>query len=209
MKLCDYGCEREGKYQQKNGKRCCEIFPQRCPKVREKNSKGLKQSYKDGKRKSIKIIQPLINNERKCTITLRKNLSEKYKELNFEEKPFSERKRILLKKQKGKCAICGIKPFWNNKPLNFHYDHIDGNRLNNSEENNRLICPNCHSQTKTYCRGKKEIINEETLKNELLKTNLNISKSLKNLGVVPGGSNWSKAKEVIRKFNLARVDELA
>ena len=29
-------------------------------------------------------------------------------------------------------------------------DHIDGNSDNNSEENLRLICPNCHSLTSTY-----------------------------------------------------------
>lgn len=29
-------------------------------------------------------------------------------------------------------------------------DHIDGNSENNSEENLRLICPNCHSLTATY-----------------------------------------------------------
>ena len=39
--------------------------------------------------------------------------------------------------------------------------HIDGNYLNNSEENLMLLCPNCHSLTSTYKganlnRGKKE-----------------------------------------------------
>ena len=29
-------------------------------------------------------------------------------------------------------------------------DHIDGNSENNSENNLRLICPNCHSLTATY-----------------------------------------------------------
>ena len=29
-------------------------------------------------------------------------------------------------------------------------EHIDGNYLNNSEENLDLICPNCHSLTATY-----------------------------------------------------------
>lgn len=48
------------------------------------------------------------------------------------------------------CEICGIKE-WNGKPLQCQLDHIDGNRYNNNLENLRIICPNCHSQTETFC----------------------------------------------------------
>lgn len=48
------------------------------------------------------------------------------------------------------CSICGIDS-WNEKPLSLQLDHIDGDRLNNFIENLRLLCPNCHSQTDTYC----------------------------------------------------------
>lgn len=41
-----------------------------------------------------------------------------------------------------------MNPFTNTLPLEI--DHIDGNSENNSEENLRLICPNCHSLTETY-----------------------------------------------------------
>ena len=30
------------------------------------------------------------------------------------------------------------------------FQHIDGNSKNNKEENLTLLCPNCHSLTKTY-----------------------------------------------------------
>lgn len=49
-----------------------------------------------------------------------------------------------------KCAICGIGRIWNGKSINFVLDHIDGDASNNSEENLRLICPNCDSQLDTY-----------------------------------------------------------
>ena len=59
--------------------------------------------------------------------------------------------RYIFTKYDIKCCICGwskINPFTNTLPLEI--DHIDGNSENNSEENLRLICPNCHSLTPTY-----------------------------------------------------------
>lgn len=44
---------------------------------------------------------------------------------------------------------CGIST-WLDKPLSLHLDHIDGDKLNNNQDNLRLLCPNCHSQTDTY-----------------------------------------------------------
>lgn len=56
----------------------------------------------------------------------------------------------ILDKQNHKCAICGIVDVWNNKPLRFILDHIDGDASNNDESNLRLICHNCDSQLSTY-----------------------------------------------------------
>jgi 5-methylcytosine-specific restriction endonuclease McrA len=70
-------------------------------------------------------------------------------------KPFSEisgkgmRFRILHE-QNNQCSECGIGKTWNNKPLTLQLDHIDGDRKNNTRENLRMICPNCHTQTHTY-----------------------------------------------------------
>jgi len=59
-------------------------------------------------------------------------------------------KRFILEEQGNKCAICGIDSYWNDKPLIFVLDHIDGNAANNTRENFRCICPNCDSQLDTY-----------------------------------------------------------
>jgi len=51
---------------------------------------------------------------------------------------------------KYKCYECGIVE-WNNKPLVLQLDHINGDNRDNRIENLRLLCPNCHSQTETFC----------------------------------------------------------
>lgn len=49
------------------------------------------------------------------------------------------------------CALCGISE-WCGRPLVLHLDHINGINNDNRLTNLRLVCPNCHSQTPTYCR---------------------------------------------------------
>jgi len=57
-------------------------------------------------------------------------------------------KRYLLEQREG-CYECGITEH-NSKPITLELDHLDGNWTNNKEENLRMLCPNCHSQTPTY-----------------------------------------------------------
>lgn len=52
------------------------------------------------------------------------------------------------------CECCGITD-WNGKPLVLQLHHIDGNPTNNTIENLQILCPNCHSQTDTYCNKKR------------------------------------------------------
>ena len=50
-----------------------------------------------------------------------------------------------------RCCVCGAPDDWLGSKLSLHLDHINGDRSNNNIENLRFLCPNCHSQTDTYC----------------------------------------------------------
>jgi len=71
--------------------------------------------------------------------------------IDFSKASKSTRKRILLKEQGNNCDICKNPFIWNGLPLTVVEDHIDGDRKNNSRDNMRAVCPNCHSQTPTFC----------------------------------------------------------
>ena len=61
-------------------------------------------------------------------------------------------KNYLIDSRGHACEVCGISE-WMGELAPIELDHTDGNPLNNDLTNLRLICPNCHAQTKTY-KGK-------------------------------------------------------
>lgn len=61
-------------------------------------------------------------------------------------------KEYLLYHHGNVCSGCDITS-WQGKELKMDLDHIDGNPDNNTLENCRLLCPNCHRQTPTYKGG--------------------------------------------------------
>jgi len=58
-------------------------------------------------------------------------------------------KRILLRKKGHKCWECGIEE-WNGQPAPLEIEHVDGNSENNSINNLKILCCNCHALTPTY-----------------------------------------------------------
>lgn len=60
------------------------------------------------------------------------------------------RRQLLADRDGNQCALCGLPPEWNGKPLVFQIDHVDGDRTNNDPTNWRMLCANCHTQTDTF-----------------------------------------------------------
>lgn len=62
------------------------------------------------------------------------------------------KRRLLLDGTlRNECYICGQGPTWNGEPLVMVLDHINGVKLDWSIYNLRMLCPNCNSQTPTFC----------------------------------------------------------
>ncbi|MEU6169303.1 HNH endonuclease signature motif containing protein [Streptomyces tanashiensis] len=51
------------------------------------------------------------------------------------------------------CGRCGVGPEWLGQPMTLEIDHINGDWRDDRRENLRLLCPNCHATTATWCRG--------------------------------------------------------
>lgn len=111
---------------------------------------------------------------------------------------------------KYKCE-CGISNIYNNKPIELDLDHIDGDKSNNTRDNLRWLCPNCHSQTITWknknCKKITKInsIKEIELVNSIKKGG-SISDILKRVGLRRGGANYERIYNVALKYNIKLRD---
>lgn len=52
-----------------------------------------------------------------------------------------------------RCERCGLDS-WLGEPLPLMLDHINDSPTDNRLENLRILCPNCHALTDTWCRAK-------------------------------------------------------
>ena len=111
---------------------------------------------------------------------------------------------LILKKNllEYKCQACLMEPIWNGKQLNFQLDHINGDRKDHRLDNLRWICPNCHSQTETFCSKNSFFSPTKKVSDEDLIKALNESKN-KRQALIKVGLNNGKHYDRIRRLEKA------
>jgi len=98
-----------------------------------------------------------------------------------------------------KCSNCGQEPKWDNNPLVMVLDHINGINNDNRLENLRFLCPNCNSQTETFCRGGKERKPSIRAKDfvKALKATDTIKDALLSLGMEPNANSYARITKLL------------
>lgn len=112
-------------------------------------------------KKCLNCYKDIVNRNKYCSLECQKDYEyksyiEKWKrnDVNGQRGKYQlsmHIKRYLFEKYNYKCCECGwnkVNPYTKKIPLEI--EHIDGNYLNNNEENLKVLCPNCHSLTSTY-----------------------------------------------------------
>lgn len=102
-----------------------------------------------------------------------------------------------------KCENCNNHE-WMGKPIKLELHHIDGDNTNNRLENLQILCPNCHSYTDTFRKGKSALSEKreveyrkfkETLHSNVegnLEPSLNIEEGAETLHDIP---KFNKSKK--------------
>lgn len=78
-----------------------------------------------------------------------------YNRLNGRRETTLKLKRCMIEYGIKEQCSCGQGPTWKGSPLVLQIEHKNGDPLDNRPDNLEFLCPNCHSQTATYCGKKK------------------------------------------------------
>ena len=205
--LCDYGCGQEAQYATSNGKNCCSKSYQSCPALREKNSEGLYKAHQTNPNMYKFDEEARINSNKKAKeMAGQKLLDGSYKGTN------SSIRKILHEQFniKEECQNCGIAE-WQGVKIPLELDHINGDSTNNSVDNLRLLCPNCHSITPTWRgrninTGKVKVTDDELL--TALRKCSNIRQALLEVGLAPKGGNYTRARKLSQSGGIGDTQEI-
>jgi len=109
-------------------------------------------SYKSIKNQLIKlgIEIPEFNYENKNRVNVKICDDEVFIENSIFSRQHLKERIIKNKMIDYKCDECGNDGKWNGEKLSLHLEHKNGVNDDNRLINLTFLCPNCHSQTKTY-----------------------------------------------------------
>ena len=149
---CAYGCGAVARFRTKAGAIMCSAFSSQCVAVRGKQGSALSKAYAEGR----KTVHENFLNAASATRPglwnrARERARDRLLVLPFEKLSGDLKRLRIMDEQEGKCAMCRMLPVWNGRPLVLQLDHIAGKQEGEGRSNLRLICPNCHSQTETWC----------------------------------------------------------
>lgn len=189
--LCEYGCEQEAKYIVAR-KNCCSSHYNSCPNIRRKNSLGLKKAHKEGR---MPYVENAFGGNPGWASGI---LKEDKNTFTYDGK--GNHKALLLVERGYKCESC-LNTEWLGKPIPLELEHCDGDNRNNTKENLKLLCCNCHAMTTTW-RGRnakreknKKVSDEDLIKS--LSQSLNIREALLKVGLVGKGGNYIRCKKLL------------
>lgn len=70
--------------------------------------------------------------------------------IDFEDLSLTAKRKRLFKESNYSCSMCGFSTRRECGGIILEIDHIDGDHTNNSRENLRVLCPNCHALTPNF-----------------------------------------------------------
>lgn len=194
MKCLNEKCENQHSGSYGSGRYCsrsCSNKRQLTQETKDKISLSLKKERKVRTPELIKQIKDKVKSRWDNKILLRP----------FETLTFERLKRRIALEQEHSCNKCKLKK-WLDERITLELEHIDGDNKNNKRENLECLCPNCHSQTKTW-RGRnkknnKNLVSDETLCLSLVKSNYNIRQALLENELSPKGGNYKRCHRLIK-----------
>jgi hypothetical protein len=196
--LCDYGCGQEAKYITTTNKHCCSERYNSCPALRRKNAAGVAEAHADGR-----ILPPPKETAFGGNPGWAKGIL-KEKDDTFTYNGKGNHKELLIKERGRECESCHNTE-WLNNPIPLELEHVDGDGRNNTKENLKLLCCNCHALTPTWRRRKGIVEGRAKYTDEIMVSviadSYTMNEALKKLDL-KWGSN-STIKRVMKQYNIA------
>lgn len=187
--LCDYGCGNEALFTMTSGKHCCSKTYSSCQAIKEKNARGVAAAHADGR-----IPPQRFSNPGWSKGLLKEN------ENTFTYDGKGNHKDLLIKERGRACEFCKNTE-WMNNLIPLELEHTDGDNRNNTRENLKLLCCNCHALTPTW-RGRnarrdsvQKVIDTDLIL--ALQNSYNIRAALISVGLVGKGGNYIRCKKLI------------